>query len=407
KKLAKYDANDLDGDAQRLYIALSDALQTARSNNEYQPDPAHLVLADPATVPDVETAVMLRDRVLNGWFYAELSQAEKDAYDYYNEIVKERIRQRDELEKVTEHRLRPIPTDTVVLPMDLLKQTYEPQAGGSNDCWSCAAAGILNQYLHKEAANKYTAQGIRNYNPAFLDKMPDGMEPDAFEKAKADISKYTTANRNANRVGSPQGNPFEIADFYMQEFARTPGMQNTCVRHKSFLVSSAYKRAQGLEGPDKKDSAAYQNMKAEFVTSIVEALRKGSAVAMLVSGHYTTIVGITQGSVLKVHNSYPPKDPTQVVDKNLDEIFIGSENQSAIELTWFDQVTPELTGQFSDLAYDEQTKTYSSKSKITSENVAQKNGVIARKTPVELPEDMRGLIQEDVYVPRQIANNQA
>ena len=118
--------------------------------------------------------------------------------------------------------------------------------------------------------------------------------------------------------------------------------------------------------------------------------------------HYLTIVGI-RGNQLIVHNS-ASGTPGVTQTRSIDSILADSADQKAVELVWLQKIEDprEVTRQFKNLSYDENTKQYREKVKNFSENIGQKKGVGAWKTLDEKDGDIADLIMEGIYLPKQL-----
>ena len=354
----------------------------------------------------LETVVMLRNRLTeNGLLYKDLKGKAKEAYDYYDRHARRLIDNDGTMkDTVVQHEARKMPEYHIMLDTNL-GQEYEEQVPGSRDCWSCAGSAILNHYLRNtENYKKVTQKDFRAYKPSL--KTREEMQVDAmtYMIQKNDIDAFTVRNQRKDRVGSPMGNPYMLADFYLEKL-RDANIRNTAVRKKVFQPGLAVRQQNGFRNKKNellgKDTNALHNLRAEFLDTVYRALKGDSAVSLLCGLHYVTIVGI-DGDDLIVHNS--SADPHQTQRWKVSDVLADEEDQRAVELVWFQKIKDpsEVTKQYRNLEYNPTYRCFGEKVKNYSENIAQKNGVGAWKNLDEKKDDISDLVMDGIYLPPQL-----
>ena len=375
---------------------------------EIQYPPEYLQKIDVSNL-NLETVVMLRNRITNrGLLYKDLKGAAKEAYDYYDEIVKRLIRTDGSMkERVEQHQKRNVPEYHVMLQTNLGTE-YEKQVSGSNDCWSCAGAAILNHYLrNKQPYKKVTQADLRNYKPVLKTQESMGVDDETYEKQKNDIEEFTIHNTKKARIGSPMGNPFMIADFYLEKLEQA-GEKNTAVRKMVFQPGRASKQKKGVQDNKGnslgKDTNALDNLRVKFMDVVKDALDHDSALTLLYGVHYLTIVGIEKDELI-VHNS--SGNPAVTERRKISDVLCDSESQKSVELIWLQKIEDpkNVTDQFKNVTYDPNTKQFSEKVRNYSENIAQNKGVGAWKNLDEKDDDIADLVMDGIYLPKQFSVN--
>ncbi len=354
---------------------------------------------------NLETVVMLRNRITDGGLlYSDLKGKAKETYDYYDSVVQNLIKNDGTmLDRVVQHEARQMPAHQITLQTNLGTE-YERQAPKSNDCWSCAGSAILNHYLRNDKNyKKVTQEEFRAYIPDLKSKEEMGMDDVTYEKQKTDIETFTTENQEIDRAGSPEGNPYMLADFYLDKLKQA-GKKNVAVRKMVFQAGLATKQKRGMKNKDKQDlgqdTNALHNLRAKFADTVKEALNGDSVLTLLYGKHYLTITGIDK-DVLKVHNSLG--DPSKTEFRRISDILMENESQRGIELMWFQKIKrPEdVTDKFKNVTYDPVKKEFGQSVGNYSENIAQKKGVGAWKNLTEKDADIAELVQDGIYLPRQ------
>ncbi|MBQ6443017.1 MAG: hypothetical protein IJJ13_10570 [Lachnospiraceae bacterium] len=394
-----------------LFLYYEEYVVQFSENQEIEFPPEYLQKIDispyAAEGKGLEVAVALRNRIMDGGLlYKDLKGQAKEVYDYYDEIVKHLIRTDGTMkDRVDQHEARKESRHNIQLKTNLDK-TYEEQAGGSNDCWSCAGSAIINHFLRNEPGYKtVTAKKFRAFQPALKTKEELGVDDESYETQKSEIEEFTIKNQSKNRTRSPMGNPYMVADFYLNQLEKA-GKKNTAVRKMVFQPGLAAKQKNGFTDQSGKnlgkDTNALHNLRQKFKDVVKEALEGDSALTLLSGAHYLTIVGI-RGNQLIVHNS-ASGTPGVTEIRSIDSILADRSNQKAVELVWLQKIEDpkDVTRQFKNLSYDENTKQYREKVKNFSENIGQQKGVGAWKALDEKDEDIADLIMEGIYLPKQL-----
>lgn len=391
-----------------LYLYYEDFVDRFSKTEEIQYPPEYLKMIDVSNCT-LETVVMLRNRIMNrGLLYKDLKGKAKEAYDYYDRFVQHMISTDGTMkERVEQHEKRNVPNYDVKLDTNL-GEVYEKQVPGSMDCWSCAGSAVLNHYLRKKNVPIVTQQAFRAYKPTLKKQDDMGLDDETYQKQKDDIETFTIKNRQKARIGSPMGNPYMIADFYLEKLEQA-GEKNTAVRKMVFQPARAVKQTKGLTNNQGqslgKDTNALENLRVKFMDVVKEAIGHDSALTLLCGFHYYTIVGI-KGNKLVVHNS--SHDPaTETQELLISDVLRDSEQQKAVELMWLQKIEnpQEVTNQFKNVAYDPNTKQFSEKVKNYSENIAQNKGVGAWKNLNEKEDDIADLVMDGIYLPKQFSEN--
>ncbi len=356
----------------------------------------------------LEVAALLRNRITEGGLlYKDLKGGAKEAYDYYDRIVKRLMETDGTLsENVVQHEKRQTQNYNITLNSNLNTE-YEMQAPSSNDCWSCAGSAILNHYLQGPNYKKVTQEAFRAFKPTLLTKEEMGVDQDTFDTQKQEINVFTIQNQKKDRRRSPMGNPYMVADFYLQELKKA-GKQNTAVRKMVFQPGRATRQKNGVvDSKGKslgKDTNALHNLREKFKKTVYEALKGNSAITLLKGMHYLTIVGI-DGDTLKVHNSANADNkPGTIETRSINSIISEDATARGVELVWFQSITDpaQITNQFKNISYDQNTKQFGQNVKNYSENIGQKEGIGAWKTLDEKDEDIADLVMEGIYLPKQL-----
>ena len=184
------------------------------------------------------------------------------------------------------------------------------QTSGSG-CWSC-----FFQVLASAKGLDITQEDIRGYRPNLKRKQAEEVEEEA----------YIAHNKDGDN------NAFEMGDTILSY------MPNTML---SEVMISRYDETAAAEGISKEQylQSAYDQIKKTVTHALKE---EHSPVGVLISGHYTTIVGI-EGDKVKFKNSVQkpgePYNPDATHEKTLEELFgkvLSGEQPavSAIQLTY-------------------------------------------------------------------------
>lgn len=357
-----------------------------------------------------ETVVSLRNRITEGGLlYTDLKGQAKATYDYYDSIVKRLIK--GEYYDVVEHPKKQLPNYTVRLRTNLGGNNglYEKQDSGSNDCWSCAGAGLFNQFVANDAnfsKIKTDQKKFRAFRPTLQTYGEMGLDNETYVKLKEDVDRFTINNQKKDRSGSPMGNPYMLADYFLQQFAKSRSYKNTAVRKMVLQPGRAYKYSKGIansNGGIGKDINAVHNLTVKFMDTVYRALSDGSALTLLHGLHYYTIVGIDGGDLI-VHNSLNA-DPRTTQRLNIQSVMNAYDGAGNVELTWFEKINDprQITDQYKNIGYDPQTRRFTAKERNFSENIAQKNGVGAWKNLDEKEADIAPLVEDGIYLPQQLA----
>ncbi|MCR5654471.1 MAG: hypothetical protein K6G07_02385 [Lachnospiraceae bacterium] len=342
--------------------------------------------------------------------YENLTDDEKALYKQYHADYERLLLAEAEREKIVTHPARPMKHHVFVpAANEVLRTEYERQHPLSNDCWSCSGSGVLNYFTANDPKRKrVTAEQFRGFQPHFVEAAPGQNLPEDFGKYKYEVNRITTLNQSKDRTLSPMGNPYQLADLFLDKLSRTDTLKNASVRHMTFNVAEANMRVL-----TRKDTHALHNLQMKFMDVIKEALDGGSAVSILVGLHYMTIVGI-EGDKLKLHNSAsgsPGVPETMSIGSILEGAkLVGGKaylNGSAtVEIMFLqkEKDPAELTAKYSGLHYDANARRYSAeRDVINAENVAHVNGVEAHLDRMQMDEDLMDLYTDSIYLPKQIS----
>ena len=410
------DVDTLDGQhpIKKLYLKYAERIRQFRIAMNMAKKPEELVYDE--TIMTSQDAMANKNALLIvpgknedefRFYYENLTDDEKKLYDRYHAEYRRLALLEEERDKVKQHAPRQIrnyshqPSE-----MEVLRSEYEQQAPTSNDCWSCAGAGILNYFTAQDPKRqRISAARMRGFRPKFVPIAP-GQVPAEYNKMKEEVERITVRNQSLNRSHSPMGNPYQLADFFLGELAKTENLKNAAVRNMTFNVKEANIRR--LTG---KDTNAVHNLKAKFKDVIHEALSGGSAVAMLVGLHYVTVVGM-EGDTLMVHNS-SSGTPGTPQPRSIDSVISMAElegnrfrmqGSATIELTFLQRIQDPsvLSEKYRNLEYNAQTKRFHAPRAVTNaENISRVNGVEGHLDRMDMEEDVRDLYSDSIYVPQE------
>lgn len=383
-------------EVKELYDYYNSFVQNFLKTEKYEYDRA-LLTKEVMNDPTQEHVAELRNKITEtGVKPEELPQELKDVYDYYDGILQDLIKNEGRLGTVVPHEKRKTVSHTAFLETKI-GESYETQAFASNDCWSCAGAGILNHFTRREPP--MTQEEFRAFKPSFRSMTDMGLDPDDpqdqadYQRRMRDVEGFTFRNNKKDRQGSPDGNTFTVSDIYLREFAKNKDLKNTAVHQMRFQCNAAKNNL-------KDDPNLLHNMMEKFKDTIEEAIYKKSAIALLMPGHYVTITGI-KGDQLEVCDSNMSRVASDTVYK-VSSLFNPENPLSTLELTWFERIDDpqEIAGKYQNLSYDGKSRTFTGKPEKAVENIALHDGVEAWKTVEEKDEDISLFYAEGIYLPK-------
>ena len=342
---------------------------------------------------DVYEAATNRNDLTAKKKYEELSPEEKKMYDFLDECVKAYlvIKDTDEaLFQEAEGVKRPVKHYNVELP-DEISNHYERQKG--LNCYCCAGTALYNQFQlnEKEKNPEFLNQyDMRSYVPDYLTKEEykqryAGSDDRAYKSEKDDIDLYCGANKNA------YGNIFNIGDYYLK-------------RRKDIAVQRSVFSFFRVSQSDPNWQVIRHNMVEKFKETIAGVLSTGNALALRISNHYITLVGLKYDSskgvdMVKVLDSNDP--PENVAKwKSLSSILVSVRSQGCnAELTWLRKIDDpvKLTEEYHNLEYKDGE--FKGPHEISDEDVAHKLGVNVSKKREEKDADVGSYITDSIYVP--------
>ncbi len=109
-----------------------------------------------------------------------------------------------------------------------------------------------------------TQKEVRNFTPEFKSAKEMGIDDETRDKQKKEIELFTVKNRSDDRLDSPEGNPFLIADFFHKKLSENTKYRNTAVREMTFQKNKAVRFVRGVKGEDgdkHSDFAALNNLR--------------------------------------------------------------------------------------------------------------------------------------------------
>ena len=274
---------------------------------------------------------------------------------------------------------------------DGVAQLYEKQPRGSNNCYACSAAALYNQHLINKgqqpanggALNQYD---FRSYKPQFIDfaefqrRNPNSEEP-AFEKEKQQVRQYT------REESKERGNVFALADKFLEMDS------NLCVNDMTFDLSNI-------------TDAKFKKMKALFLSQVKKVLDTGEAISFyqFSTNHYQTIIGINGDHIRYLDST--GSNSHEVHEVPVKDFFFKSGVR--VSLNWLsEKKTPqEMTGEFSNLEYDQQAGKYRVRQpELPNNDIAHTHGIDVQKTSAEkdalhFDAEIKDLVSLGTYIPQ-------
>ena len=276
-----------------------------------------------------------------------------------------------------------------------LESIYEYQGAGTNNCFCCVGAAVLNQYLrnkNKEAkpTQRYTQDDIRAYEPRFKkfsQKYSAFMDLEDHDKHIRDVDIFAGAGKRV------VGNIFDIGDCFLDKLEENSVMINSV----TFTMT--------VKGSAEEMDIIKNNIKATMMDKINEALSSGNVVSLANcypgGGHFTTITGI-HGNEIEYLDSLNKESANKIHTTTVDALIEAmTDSDHTLELNWLsDMKKPEeLKAEYSNLEYSEQNG-FSLKQQITENAIrpALVKGLVVNKSVGDEGGNLDGITQR-LYIP--------
>ena len=275
------------------------------------------------------------------------------------------------------------------------EKIYEYQGRGTNNCFCCSGAAMLNQYLrnkNKEAdpQQRFTQHDIRSYVPRikkYSQKYAQFMDKKDHDKYIREVDAFAGEGKTV------VGNVFDIGDLFLEKLE-----DNSVMLNQVTFNMPVNRKAAEIE-------VIKHNIKATMMDKINEALSSGNVISLgecyVGGGHFTTITGI-KGNTIEYMDSLNRTDANKIHTTTIDHFIDQMEKLGhTMEMIWLsDMKKPEeLKAEYSNLEYSEQNG-FSLKEEIT-ENAAHPaltKGLVVGKRIADEGGDIEGVTQR-VYIP--------
>ncbi len=344
-----------------------------------------------------EAAMQRNTMTVNGQFLPTLTPADIQYYYFLDECVEAYLiikKADEELYSQAEAKPREKRKEkhfAKLANVNNLKELYQHQ--GTNNCYCCAGTALINQFmLHTGEMGAreefYTQDEMREYVPDYLTKEEYKDlygNNDNYELEKKEIDEFCGKDEKTGKVKATFGNIYDIGDFFLKD------RKDLAVMRSTFSFAMVRKN-------DNNYRTIQANMYEKFKNTIEDTLKHGQALALRVTNHYVTIIGIDGDKIeiLDSQNDNASKSEWKDIRK-----YIGYDHN--VELTWLRKLNghedaENLAKEFRNLEYKDGIFKRLNVGAAYDGDIAHKLGVNVSKERHEKEPDVGGYVQESVYV---------